>query len=150
MPTYEFSLILKHAMKRPELVAAVKRTGEEILASGGYIRNIEFLGHRNLPQKKHSGGEVHTKGSYFVMCVDLKTQQVSAIMDFAKRDAQVLQHDLIGVKPKEEPVCTLDEELLPPSQRPSVQAMIEIGRKRPKYRRIFEHKTGLGFYPLYK
>ena len=71
MPTYELSLVVKQALKRPDMVAAVKRTGENVLNNGGYIRNLEFLGHRNLPQRQKANDEYHTKGSYFVMKIDV-------------------------------------------------------------------------------
>jgi ribosomal protein S6 len=71
MPTYELSLVVKQALKRPDMVAAVKRTGESIINNGGYIRNLEFLGHRNLPQRQRVNDEYHTKGSYFIMKIDI-------------------------------------------------------------------------------
>ena len=71
MPTYELSLVVKQALKRPDMVAAVKRTGESIINNGGYIRNLEFLGHRNLPQRQRANDEYHTKGSYFIMKIDI-------------------------------------------------------------------------------
>ena len=71
MPTYELSLVVKQALKRPDMVAAVKRTGENVLNNGGYIRNLEFLGHRNLPQRQRANDEWHTKGSYFLMKIDV-------------------------------------------------------------------------------
>ena len=71
MPTFELSLVVKQALKRPDMVAAVKRTGESVINNGGYIRNLEFLGHRHLPQRQKANGEYHTKGSYFVMKIDI-------------------------------------------------------------------------------
>ena len=71
MPTFELSLVVKQALKRPDMVAAVKRTGESVISNGGYIRNLEFLGHRHLPQRQKANGEYHTKGSYFVMKIDI-------------------------------------------------------------------------------
>lgn len=149
MPTYDLSLVIKHALKRPELVAAVKRTGEDIIKNGGYIRNLEFLGHRNLPQIQRANNEVHTKGSYFLMRVDLPTKGIPLVSDFAKRDTDVIRYDFVNPRKETEPQCTLEDELKPPSERPSVQAMINLGRKKPRFTRQFEHKTGLGFYPLY-
>ena len=150
MPTYELSLVVKHALKRPELVAAVKRTGENVIGNGGYIRNLEFLGHKNLPQRQKANEEYHTKGSYFIMKVDLATQSVPIMKDFCKRDANIIRSDFIAVKPDKEPICTLEDEMKGPSERPSVQAMIDIGRKIPRYKRIFSQKTGLDFSPMYK
>ena len=74
MPTYELSLVVKQALKRPELVSAVKRMGENVINNGGYIRNLEFLGHRNLPQRQRANDEIHSKGSYFLLKVDLPVE----------------------------------------------------------------------------
>lgn len=78
---------------------------------------------------------------------------VDVIKDLAKRDTHVLRYDFIGLKPRnveewtpEE--CTLDDEFKPPAERSSVQTMIELGRKKPRYKRIYKPMTGLGFNPL--
>ena len=44
--------------------------------------------------------------------------------------------------------CTLAEELLPPSQRPSIHEMMEMGKRPKKYERKFEPRTGLDYYPF--
>ena len=49
-----------------------------------------------------------------------------------------------------DPVCTLDQELLPPSRRPSVQRMVDEGRRPHRYRREWVSKTGLDYYPFHK
>ena len=73
---------------------------------------------------------------------------VEMIKDLAKRDIHVVRYDVVGVKPIEEPECTLEDEFKPPAERSSVQAMVELGRKKPKFRRIFKMNTNLGFNPL--
>ena len=148
MPTYELSLVVKQALKKPELVSAVKRMGENIINNGGYIRNLEFLGHRNLPQKQRANEEWHTKGSYFLLNVDLPVTGIPTIKNIAKRDPHVIRYDLVGVKPLEEPICTLEDEFKPPAERQSVQDMIELGRKKPRFKRIFKQNTNLGFNPI--
>ena len=73
---------------------------------------------------------------------------LNKISDEAKRDIHVIRYDFIGIKPLEEPVCTLEEEFKPPSERPSVQDMIRIGRKKPRFKQIFKQNTNLGFNPI--
>ena len=150
MPTYDLSLIVKHALKRPELVASVKRMGESIIDNGGYIRSLQFYGNRELPQRSKANREWHTRGNYFVLRLDLPISSINKVKDFGSRDQTVLRTDFVGLKPLAEPVCTLEEEFKPPAERPSVQAMIDIGRRKPKFRRIYKHNTGLDFYPLNK
>jgi hypothetical protein len=74
---------------------------------------------------------------------------VDVIKDLAKRDTHVIRYDFVGLKPQEDPEeCTLDDEFKPPAERSSVQTMIELGRKKPRHKRIYKPMTGLGFNPL--
>eukprot|EP00093_Oithona_nana_P002437 02437.XXX_45665_46179_1 [CDS] Oithona nana genome sequencing. len=150
MPTYDLSLIVKHAIKRPEVVSAVKRLSEGIIDHGGYVRKLEYVGNRALPQRTQSGGQWHYRGNYFVLRVDIPVPEVAKITEMAAFDLNIIRKDLVSVTPPKEAVCTLEEEMRPPSERPSVQAMIEIGRKKPKYRRIYKPNTGLSYDPLYR
>ena len=44
--------------------------------------------------------------------------------------------------------CTLAEEMLPPSQRPTVQEMISTGYRPKKFARKWVPNTGLDYYPF--
>jgi len=103
-----------------------------------------------LPQRTQSGGQWHYRGNYFVLRVDIPVPEVAKITEMAAFDLNIIRKDLVSVTPPKEAVCTLEEEMRPPSERPSVQAMIEIGRKKPKYRRIYKPNTGLSYDPLYR
>ena len=150
MPTYDLSLVVKHALKRPEIVSVVKRMGEHIIENGGYIRTMEFVGNRQMPQKMTLNGIRHTHGNYFVMRVDLPIIEIPKLRDFGDRDSEILRHDLISVEQKQDPVCTLEEEFLPPSKRPSVQTMIDLGRRRPRLTKVYNKNTGLEFEPMFR
>ena len=58
---------------------------------------------------------------------------------------------MLAVTPVE-PKCPAeyDSELLPPSERPSVQELIRVGRRPPRFRKIFKDKTGLDYYPFHR
>ena len=72
MPTYEMSLIMRHALARPQLVEAVKASAIEVMDRGGYIRQLQYLGDRSLPQKMTKGkGKGQTRGHYFMLTVDI-------------------------------------------------------------------------------
>ena len=73
MPTYEVALIMRHALARPQLVEAVKRAGAEIIDRGGYIRQLDYLGDRALPQKGAQGkARGQTRGHYFILTADIQ------------------------------------------------------------------------------
>ena len=149
MPAYDLSLVVKQA-RRPEIVSAVKRIGQHIINNDGYLRHIEFVGERKLPQKSWTHGMKHTFGNYFVLRIDLPIAQVPILNDHAKRDNFIIKYDVIGVVPPEEPKCTLEEEFLSPSERPSVQRMIQFGRQAPRTKRIYKPNTGLEIDPSWR
>lgn len=77
MPTYELSLVMRHALARPQLVDAIKRSAVEIMGRGGYIRQLQYLGDRVLPQKGSRGkGKGQTRGHYFMLQVDLPSKGI--------------------------------------------------------------------------
>ena len=72
MPTYELALIMRHALARPQLVDAVKRSATEIIDRGGYIRQLDYLGDRALPQRGAQGkSKGQTRGHYFLLTTDI-------------------------------------------------------------------------------
>ena len=72
MPSYELSLVMRHALSRTHLVEAVKRSAVEVMDRGGYIRQLQYLGDRALPQKGATGkGKGQTRGHYFMLNVDI-------------------------------------------------------------------------------
>nr|ACO14971.1 Probable mitochondrial 28S ribosomal protein S6 [Caligus clemensi] len=148
MPTYELNLVLRK-MARPEVVTALQRTAALVMKDG-YIRKMVSLGGRRLPQVQEYKGERHSEGTYFLMKVDLPVESVVPVLSELKRDGDFLRKQFVGVKEKSDPVCTLEEELLPPSLRPSVQEMIRSGRSRPKFHREFKSHTGLEYYPFHR
>ena len=75
MPTYELSLVMRHALGRPKLVEAVKRSAVEVMDRGGYIRQLQYLGDRTLPQAASgSRAKGQTKGHYFLLRIDLPSK----------------------------------------------------------------------------
>ena len=75
---------------------------------------------------------------------------VSKVVDEYNLDSDILRHAIFKEEPQEqpEPVCTLEDELKSPSERPSVQKMIDIGRSPPTYRKIRSRNSGLDYNPL--
>ena len=87
-----------------------------------------------------------------MMC-DLPHARLRPILDEYKRDTDLLRKSFVSVdtyRDRKDPTCTLEEELLPPSTRPSVQRMIEQGRRPHRYKKFWEHKTGLDYYPFHR
>ena len=151
MPTYEVSLIMKK-MARPQLVDALKRAATHIYTSGGYIRRMESLGHRELPNKKKKNMEWHSEGTYFIMEADLTVKSIDKIKDEYGRDEAIIQKTIMSKELEVDLVCpkNLDQELLPPSERPSVKKLLEEGRRPPRFRKIWDPRTGLDYYPFRK
>ena len=65
MPTYELCLVMRSASGSASnrgLVEALKRVANHIYTAGGYIRDMESLGHRELPQRSMVHDEVKKRG----------------------------------------------------------------------------------------
>ena len=152
MPTYEMTMVMRK-LSHPALVSAVKRAAEEIYSSGGYIRKIESLGTRALPNKKRSKDLEHTEGTYMLMDIDVRTNDIPKIIDEYNRDKDIIQQ-FFKAKDKDEAqiTCpnTLDDERKPPAERPSIQKLVKEGRKPHKFSKIFDSKTGLDYNPFHR
>ena len=145
--------VIMRKMTQPSLVSAVKKVAEEIYTSGGYIRNIQSLGTRPLPNKKRVKGLTHVEGTYMLMDVDVRTQDIPNIIDEYNRDKDIIQQFFIGkseLATEVECENTLDDERKPPAERPSIQRLIEEGRRPPRFRKIFNDKTGLDYPPFHR
>ena len=82
---------------------------------------------------------------------DLKANTVDDILDNLARDKDILQK-LFFAKTEKQIECPMnyDSELLSPADRPSIQALVEEGRRPPRHRKIFNDRTGLDYYPFHR
>ena len=82
--------------------------------------------------------------------MDLPTSSIHGILENYGRNSDILKKAILGIHPPEPAHCTLEEEALPPAHRPSVQKMIEEGRKADKFKKFWRSNTGLGYYPFHR
>ena len=150
MPTYEMTVIMRK-LAQPALVSAVKRVADEIYVGGGYIRTIQSLGTRPLPNTKRAKGVTHKEGTYMLMNIDVRTQDLDRIKDEYNRDKDIIQQFFLS-RNDENFQCegTLDVERKPPSERPSIQRLIEQGRRPPRFSKLWDPKTGLDYNPFHR
>ena len=115
-------------------------------------RKMQSLGERQMPNKKYHQGVKHSEALYFLMDVDVRVGDLPRIKDEYLRDKDIIQFAIFAKDKQEELVCpeTLDAELLPPAERPSVQELVAAGRRPPRFRKIWEDRTGLGYYPFHR
>ena len=152
MPTYEMTVIMRQ-LAQPALVSAVKRVADEIYTGGGYIRRIQSLGTRPLPNVKVTKGMRHKEGTYMLMDIDVKSHDMTRLIDEYNRDKDIIQHTFIDrSKASEKFECanTLDDERKPPAERPSIQRLVEEGRRPPRFKKLWNPKTGLDYYPFHR
>lgn len=154
MPHYELGMVVRYGLNRGQIVEVVKRCGIKVLETGGFIRHVEFLGERVLPQKQDKFGVLHSKGNYFILKCDIKSPQVEVVLDELNRDQDLLRRFLVREDHEAEeetpPPCTLEDELKTPANRPSVNRLIDLGKAPPMYRHIWDPRTNLGYYPFKK
>ena len=131
MPAYELNVILKR-LPKAQLVECCQRIGEKLIDTGSILRRIEFLGHKDLLytlRNPHVPRSPRFKqGSFFLYHFDTPAKNRFIIIDDLKLDYDII-HSKIHLKepPLEGYDCTLEEELLTPALRPSVDRLIREG-----------------------
>lgn len=123
------------------MIECVRRVGSDILQNRGILRKIEFLGCNKLPTRlpdKVNPRDLKMRASesnFFVLHFDSSSEYSADLaMNKLKVDSEIVRH---SVRRKESSLsdayeCTLHEEMLPPSYRPSVQKLIQDGRNPEK------------------
>ncbi|XP_018396862.1 PREDICTED: probable 28S ribosomal protein S6, mitochondrial [Cyphomyrmex costatus] len=149
MPTYEMPLLLR-IMKKPEMVAALKRTAETIFNTGGFIRKIENCGVIPLPCKTNTHGHVHREANHFFIYFDVPPEEVDKILDKYNRDIDIVKLSIFKQQKLPDKKCTFHQEMLPPPYRPSVQKLMEKAKKQNYNKREFKYNSGLDYYPFNK
>lgn len=132
------TMILR-TLAKPELSAALKRTGEYLLKNGAILRYIQNLGTKELPLKMSRHGQRNWHGSYFLYRFDGPPDLVTSMQEEIKRDVDVIRATAITLHPPRTIKCTLEEELQPPAYRPSVQAL--MAQSQVKKKQTFEKHT---------
>ncbi|XP_026673801.1 probable 28S ribosomal protein S6, mitochondrial isoform X2 [Ceratina calcarata] len=118
MPTYEMPLLLRVANK-VDLLGKLK-TG---------VRKISHVKHIPIMEIIH------------------ELASVKLIKDDCKRNLGIIKAYVYKQNELNKNMeCTLHDELLPPPYRPSVQKLLETGRKFNRNK--FESNSGLDYYPF--
>lgn len=131
MPAFELNVIIKR-LPKAQLVECCQRIGEKLIDTGSIIRRIEFLGHKDLHytlRNPHVPRSPRFKqASFFLYHFDSPAKNKDIIKDDLKLDYDII-HSRILLKnpPLEGYECTLEEELLTPAYRPSVDQLIREG-----------------------
>ncbi|XP_051171998.1 probable 28S ribosomal protein S6, mitochondrial [Leptopilina boulardi] len=149
MPTYEMPLLIR-IMAKPELTTTLKRVAQMIFDKGGFIRKMENFGKKATPYRMSVHERVHKEANYFVFYFDVPPSLTCQLQDEFNRDIDIVRSNILKhgeITPFD---CTLNEELLPPPYRPSVQKLMKINereeKKKEKYK--FKHNSGLSYYPF--
>lgn len=141
--------LLLRIMKKPELVATLKRTATTIFNTGGFIRKIENWGVKPLPCKTNAHGHNYREANHFLIYFDVPPKEVEKIHDEYKRDIDIVRATIYKPNKPSKQNCTFHEEMLPPPYRPSVQKLLALTKKRStKY--DFKYNSGLNYYPFNK
>ncbi|KAG7201741.1 hypothetical protein KM043_004463 [Ampulex compressa] len=146
MPTYEMPLFTR-VMKKPELVAVLKRAANTIFNTGGFIRKIENLGVQELPYKIHAHGKTHKQASQFILYFDVPPKLLKNVSYDVRYDLDVIKCMIYKQNNPGTVQCTLEEELLPAPYRKDVQELLQIAKKT-KNKKEFQHNSGLDYYPF--
>ncbi|XP_072752524.1 small ribosomal subunit protein bS6m [Anoplolepis gracilipes] len=149
MPTYEMPLILR-VMRKPELVATLKRATTTIFNTGGFIRKIENWGVKPLPCKINAHGRVHKEANHFLIHFDIPPKEIDKIVDEYNRDTDIIRSRVFKQREPIKINCTFHDEMLPPPYRSSVQKLMELAKKQHNNKYDFKYNSGLDYYPFNK
>ncbi|XP_076751246.1 mitochondrial ribosomal protein S6 [Xylocopa sonorina] len=148
MPTYEMPLLLRISSKA-EYLNILRNVADSIFATGGFIRKIENWGEKELPCKAVAHGKMNTHAAHFMICFDIPPREMENVQDNCRRNLSIIRSQIFKQnEPDTEIKCTLEEEMLPPSYRPSVQKLLEVA-KRDRSKK-FKYNSGLDYYPFLK
>ncbi|KAK3577391.1 hypothetical protein CHS0354_032239 [Potamilus streckersoni] len=95
MPSYEVALILRSALERVQLSAALKRTCQVVFDNGGTIRSLENLGLRQLPYAMKSHGHRSKHGNYFIINFDSSPSAVKSVGKTLNIDEDIIRQTII-------------------------------------------------------
>ncbi|XP_038078613.1 28S ribosomal protein S6, mitochondrial-like [Patiria miniata] len=106
MPGYEMALIMR-VMKRPDLIAAVKRSVGAVIERGGIVKNLENLGEKRLPYRMISHAEHFTRGHYFIVDFDSPPDAITSVQEYLHRDVDVIRPTILNreTERREPPPC---------------------------------------------
>ncbi|KAM0756118.1 hypothetical protein T439DRAFT_320812 [Meredithblackwellia eburnea MCA 4105] len=113
MPLYEL-LIIANRAAMPQLSATrslLATTSSLVLANGGVVRNIDYWGARNLPQKMKRGGVASSTGEYVTMRFDANPPTVKALNERLRLDPRVLRWTTLKVGTKFDEVTAPAEDM---------------------------------------
>ncbi|XP_076622590.1 mitochondrial ribosomal protein S6 [Colletes latitarsis] len=148
MPTYEMPLLLR-VMKQSEYASVLRRVADNIFDKGGFIRKIENWGEKELPCKAKSNGKIYKEACHFLVCFDVPPSLLKNIKDDYMRDVDIVRASIYNkVVPNSHQECTLNEELLPPPYRPSVQKLLQLAKNQKSKKNEFKYNSGLDYYPF--
>lgn len=139
MPFYELTLVLR-TMPKNDTVACLKRVANLIWNEDGVIKKIDYLGHKQLPFEinRPDQGEKYTHASYFMFHTSLFPAKLPQLRPEFKLDMDLLRFHYALKDQSKLPSdfsCTLEEELLPPVYRKSVQPLLDDKNVRAETRR---------------
>lgn len=117
-------------MPKREIIDCLRRTATLIWNNDGVLQKIHFLGLKRLPFQARGveEGVRYNEGNYFLYLLSMPQSEVPKIRPEIKLDADVLRVAMCYANESRLPEdyeCTLQEELLTPFFRPSVQPLLQ-------------------------
>ena len=137
MPIYELSLLVK-PLKKEQVAACLKRAAGLIWSANGTISSVQFFGLVDLPHKIHHDNHSFYKANRFVYKLSLGSEKLRDVKPELRLDPDLLKSQFISNTIARLPSnyeCTLQEELLPPALRKSVQPLLKGTNVRDSSRR---------------
>ncbi|PRQ71240.1 Ribosomal protein S6, partial [Rhodotorula toruloides] len=114
MPLYELVCITKHHLTLTPIHSLMRTTTQLITQNGGVVRNLDFWGTRNLPQRmkvgRRRGGGGEGAGDYWTLRFDASPPLVSALNARLRLNPSVLRWTALRLGSNFEKVARVGEE----------------------------------------
>lgn len=105
MPSYEIAVIVRSALDRPQLKDVMKSACKHIIKEGGLVKQMENLGHRELPHPAKAHSMKHTHGHYFCIQFDSGTKTMSKIAEIYKQTPEIVRIGIVKLQPEPRRPC---------------------------------------------
>lgn len=127
---------------------AIKRSANLIFDRGGFIRQMDYLGHNELPYKISKNRAAFREAEHMVFKFDISEQLKEDLTEEVNLDVDVVR---CRIYPNFEPTeyeCTLEKEMRPVPERDEVKKLLKMEADAKKKKRHWLPQMGIEYYPF--
>lgn len=134
---------------QPKLADTIKRNANLIFDRGGFIRQMDYLGHNKIPYKMSKNRAPFREAEHMVFKFDVSAQLKDDLKEEIDLDVDVIRCRIYQQHEPREYQCTLEKEMRPVPERDEVKRLLEMQKKaQTKKKPHFLPQMGIDYYPF--